>query len=230
MPPAKKMGRQLTLDLGHRPALSGDDFLVAPSNAEAVGWIDAWPDWPSPAVVIVGPPGAGKTHLARVFMAKSGALTITAPEIAERAPAMLLGVAPALVLEDAEAAAAGAFAEPLLHLYNVAAETGRQLLLTADRPPSRWRIDLKDLASRLNATPQAVIGAPDDALIAGVLVKLFADRQLPVTDDVISFMLKRMERSFDAARAAVAAVDKRALAERRAVTVPLVKEVLEQSA
>lgn len=223
-----KEAGQLTLDFDHRPALGAEDFLVAPSNADAVGWLDAWPDWPGPALVITGPPGSGKTHLARVFLSTAEARPVTPVDLAVDDPVAHLAEAPACVLDDAEKALAQGLTEPLLHLYNYVAETGRHLLLTGGQPPSRWDITLDDLASRLNAAAQARIGPPDDALIAQVLVKQFADRQLMVADDVISFLLARMERSFEAARRIVAGVDRLALKERRKITVPLVRRVLDR--
>jgi DnaA regulatory inactivator Hda len=226
---------QLALDFDHRPSLGGEDFLIAPPNAEAVRWLDAWPDWPAPALVIFGPGGSGKTHLAQVFQAKSNARRVTPAELRESQPPAYLGDAPAAILEDADAMMGGGGAgggnseEAVLHLYNHLAESGRHLMLTAKQPPARWGIGLKDLASRLNTASQAGIGAPDDALIAAVLVKQFADRQLKIDADVISFMLTRMERSFEAARAMVAAIDALALSQRRNITMPLVRQVLDQT-
>ena len=222
---------QLALDFDHRPSLGGEDFLIAPPNAEAVRWLDAWPDWPGPALVIFGPAGSGKTHLAQVFQAKSNARRVTPADLGENQPPAYLGDAPAAILEDAERMCGpdgGGPEEAVLHLYNHLAESGRHLMLTAKQPPARWGIGLKDLASRLNAASQAGIGAPDDTLIAAVLVKQFADRQLKIDADVISFMLTRMERSFEAARAMVAAIDAAALSQRRNITLPLVRQVLDQ--
>lgn len=221
---------QLALDFDHRPAFSGEDFLVAPPNAEAVRWLDAWPDWPAPALVVFGPAGSGKTHLAQVFQSLSGARIVTPAELKESEPPGFLGDAPAAVLENAEAVLAQGLEQPVLHLYNHLKETGRHLMVTAKEPPSRWKLRLGDLASRMNAAPQAGIGPPEDALIAALLVKQFSDRQLKVDDGVISFMVTRMERSFEAARNMVAAIDDLALAERRNITVPLVRRVLDQSA
>ena len=219
-------GSQLVLDFDHRPALSGEDFLVAPPNAEAVGWLDAWPDWPGPALVIFGPAGSGKTHLAQVFLSQSGARAITPRELRRLEPPELVGEAAACLLENADGVLAEGGEEPLLHLYNHVQESGRHMMLTAKLAPGRWNFALDDLASRLKAAPQAGIGPPDDGLIAAVLVKQFADRQLKVDDDVIRFLLRRMERSFAAARSLVGAIDDLALAERRNITVPLVRKVL----
>ncbi len=221
-------GAQLPLDFDHRPALSGEDFLVAPGNAGAVAWLDRWPDWPGPLLAIHGPAGCGKTHLAQVFMAASGARAIGADALGGTEPRHLLAGARACVVEDAEAFLGGDLEEALLHLYNTVQETGRHMMLTARRPPARWPVRLADLRSRLKAATAVGIGPPDDPLITAVIVKLFVDRQLRVDADVVSFMLTRMERSFETARTLVAAVDRAALAERRNITVPLVRGVMEE--
>lgn len=220
--------RQLPLEFDHRPAFSDEDFLVAPCNRESVDWIDRWPQWPAPALTVHGPAGCGKTHLARVFMAKiggkSGAVEITPESLKDKEPSVLLGDLRACVVEDADSLRH--LEEPLLHLYNTLQETGGHMLLTASAPPAHWDISLADLRSRLVAAPATGIGSPDDALIAAVLVKLFADRQLKVDAEVVTFMLARMERSFEAARGLVGAIDEAALAHRRNITVPLVSQVL----
>ncbi|MBC8339871.1 MAG: DNA replication protein [Rhodospirillales bacterium] len=220
---------QLTLDFEHRPAFGGEDFLVAPPNADAVRWLDAWPDWPGSALVLSGPAGSGKTHLAQVFQAMSRACVVSTADLRESQPPSYLGDAPAAIVEDADTLIGkNGLEEPLLHLFNVLRETDRHLLMTAKQPSARWGIALKDLSSRLNAASQAAIGAPDDALITAVLVKQFQDRQLRIDTDVISFMVPRMERSFEAARHMVHVLDELALKERRNITVPLVRKVLEQ--
>jgi DnaA regulatory inactivator Hda len=217
---------QLRLGFEPRPALGGDDFLVAPNNADAVAWLDRWPDWPAPILLIHGPPGCGKTHLSQVFLAAAGARLIGADELTGMAADVLLADADAAVIDGADSIVAGGAEQALLHLYNQAAETGRKLLFTARTPSSRWSVKLADLRSRLSTAVSAEIGPPDDPLIAAVLVKLFADRQLRIDDGVIAYLLPRMERSFDAARQMVSAIDDAALAERRNITVPLVRKVL----
>ena len=195
---------QLTLDLGHRPALGREDFLVAPCNADAVAWIDRWPDWPGPALVIHGPAGCGKSHLAQVWRARSGTSAGSVVEDADR--------------PDDDVA--------LFHRFNRHAEEGGHMLLTARTPPARWPGRLPDLVSRLAAAPTVAIGPPDETLIAQVVVKLFADRQLDIGPDVVAYLATHMERSFESARNLVAAADTAALAAKRAVTVPLVRTVL----
>lgn len=217
---------QFTLDFPRRVALGADNFLVAAPNREAVLWLDRWPDWPSPALAIHGPPGCGKTHLAHVWRARSGAELITPGDLAGGQPVDLLGERNAVVIEDADRLTYDE--EALLHLYNVAGERRGHLLLTGRLPPARWRIALDDLRSRLTAAPAVAVGAPDDALLGALLVKLFADRQLVVGEEVLAYTLARMERSFDAARRLVAALDEAALAGRRNITVPLAREVLKR--
>jgi len=216
---------QLILDLGHRPALGEADFLVTPSNEAAIQWLDRWPDWPAPVLTLQGPPGCGKTHLARVFAARSDAAMIEARALATEAVPTLLGLAQACVVDDADRAAA----EPLLHLHNLVVERRGTILLTAQEPPARWPGLLPDLRSRLSAAPVVAVAAPDDALLAALLVKLFADRQLAVGEDLVLFLLRHMERSFEAARRLVADLDAAALRERRAITVPLARSVLRLS-
>ena len=220
-------GRQLAFDFGHRPSLGGDDFLVAPCNADAVAWIDAWPSWPAPALVIHGPPGCGKTHLAGVWRARVAAIEIPAALVNPADIASALGTAQAAVVEDADRQASDdGFARGLFHLYNMLAERRGHLLLTARIPVLQWPLALADLRSRLQAAPAAAIDLPDENLTAALLVKLFADRQLKVGDDVLAYLLARMERSFDAARRLVAALDAAALDAKRNVSVPLAGEVL----
>jgi chromosomal replication initiation ATPase DnaA len=194
------MTTQFTFEFPHRPAFGADDFLVAPSNAAAVAWLDRWPDWPAAALALHGPPGCGKTHLAHVWQARSGALLCAAASLtASAVPELAAG---AVVIDGAEQAAE----RPLLHLINLTAERGLHLLLTAPEPPSRWQTALPDLRSRLVAMPDVAVSPPDDALIGAVLLKLFADRQLAVGEDVVVFLLHHMERSFAAAGGGVSAL------------------------
>jgi chromosomal replication initiation ATPase DnaA len=218
----KGQGRQLVLELPHRPALGRDDFLVTASNSAAVALIDHWPDWPAHAAVIVGPPGSGKTHLVEVWRQRSKALRVQAADVrVEVAPEILQSGAAAI-----EDAAAPIDERGLFHLLNLARQQGSSILLTAETRPEHWKIALPDLLSRLKAIPVLEILPPDDALLRGVLVKLFFDRQIAAAESTISFMLARMPRSLGAARLLVAEIDRRALEERAEVTRPFVAKVL----
>ncbi|MBM3532424.1 MAG: DNA replication protein [Alphaproteobacteria bacterium] len=212
---------QLALGLAHRPALGHDDFLVAAPNADAVAWLDRWPDWPASTLALHGPPGSGKSHLAQVWRHRSGAVEagadfIDPPTLAAAGAVVLdLGDRPKPVAE-----------RPLLHLYNLLLERRGHLLLVGRDPPARWAVSLPDLHSRLSAAPAVALLPPDDQLREAVMVKLFSDRQLRIEADVISYLLQRLDRSFAAIGAAVAALDEAALAERRPITVPLARAVL----
>lgn len=216
------MSRQMPLDFGQRAALGREDLLVAPSNQEAVAWLDLWPDWPAPGLVIHGPEASGKTHLAHVWCTRTEAKLLRAKDIVGEAPA-IIGAAKALVIEGLEN---GVDERALFHLYNYLAGQGGTLLLTALTPAPRWPIRLPDLRSRLQALPSVEVGAPDDMLIEAVMVKQFTDRQLRVSPEVVAYVVPRLERSLAAVRRVVEALDQAALAERRAVTVPLAREVL----
>ena len=171
----------------------------------------------------------GRDLEARLDAWQSGAVESDGPRLARAEPPELLGAARACVLDDAEAILGGeaASAERLLHLFNSVVERGGQVLLAARAAPARWPCGLADLGSRLAAATAVRLEAPDDGLIEAVLVKLCADRQLAVGEEVLRYLLARMERSFAAARALVAALDRASLAEGRAVTVPLARQVLE---
>lgn len=213
--------RQLPLELGHRPAFGKEDFLVNRCNADAVAWIDRWPDWPAGALAIYGPAGSGKTHLASVWQASSGAHPVPVDAISAEAVPGIVARGTELVVEPGACDERG-----LLHLMNTLRELGGYILLTGHEPPARWPVKLPDLASRLAAVPAVRLRAPDDELLGAVLVKLFADRQVQVGKGLVSYLVKRMERSFEAARKVAAALDEAALAEGRALTVPLARSAL----
>ncbi|PKQ06652.1 MAG: chromosomal replication initiator DnaA [Alphaproteobacteria bacterium HGW-Alphaproteobacteria-11] len=218
------MARQLVFELGHRPAFGREDFLVAPSNGAAVALIDSWPGWSGPAAILSGPAGSGKTHLAEVWREKAQARRIEAAAL-EGADVPALVAARALIVEDL-GVLSDAAERALFHLLNLTAQEKAFLLLTARDAPGRLAIRLPDLASRLKALPHAALGAPDDALLSGVLVKLFDDRQLRVPEALIPYLTARIERSVAAAHDVVAAIDRASLSGKRPITVPLAAEVL----
>ncbi|MDP7604520.1 MAG: DNA replication protein [Alphaproteobacteria bacterium] len=217
------MTAQLAFDLAQRPALGAEDFLVAESNAEAVSWLDRWPDWPGRALALHGPPGSGKSHLVHVWQAATGGTLLNPEDVAVARGSSMAPGATTVALDDADRAPLG---EALLHLYNGIVEAGGTMLLTGRTPPARWEVALADLRSRLRAIPAVAVLPPDDSLLAALLVKLFADRQLRVAVDLVHYLVGRLERSPDAARRAVVALDEGALAKGREITVPLAREVL----
>ncbi|MBM3569990.1 MAG: hypothetical protein FJX46_14685 [Alphaproteobacteria bacterium] len=211
---------QLGLGLPHRPALGREDFLASEANRVALEWVERWPDWPQRRLALHGPADSGKTHLAAVWAARSGATSLAGPDLD---PA---GIRGAIVLEDA----ARAPEESLVHAMNLMAENGHGLLLVDREPPARWPVKRPDLATRLTTVVAVALGAPDDALFRALIGKLFADRQLRVGDEVVGWLAARLERSHAAARAAVERLDRAALAEGRAVTVPLARTTLDLAA
>ncbi len=217
---------QLTFDLGRRPRLDRGSFIVGAANREALAWIDLWPEWVAPSLVLQGTAGAGKSHLAAIWADRVDARQVEGDTLTAEAIPALLAQSRFLVVDHAETAPE----RPLLHLLNAAAEGHGGLLLLARTPPARWRTILPDLRSRLLALPLARILAPDDALIRALLEKHFADRQIVVAADVVDYLLSRMERSFARAADLANRLDRAALVRQSAVTVPLARRILEGSA
>ncbi len=217
---------QIPFDLGHRNALGRDDFLVSPSNQDAVAWIDLWPEWPAPCLVLFGPPACGKTHLSAVWGEKSKAESVDLKNLNDSTVRDIAGKSKHLILEDADSLVGQLEGEKgLFHLYNLLKEEGRTMLVTLEQPPVRRSFALPDLASRLRAAPCVAIREPDETLLSAVLVKLFNDRQVRVDDAIIHYILMHMERSFEAAREIVDLADKAALKEKRAVSLQLWREI-----
>jgi chromosomal replication initiation ATPase DnaA len=206
---------QLVLPIVPRPRLTRADFIPAPGNEKALAFLEAWPNWPAPAALLYGPAASGKSHLVQIWAARTGASVLGAAGLTE-APEGPVAV------EDVDAAPGSGHERALFSLF----ERGTPLLLTGRTPPAAWRVGLPDLASRYRATLAFDLGAPDDALLARLAAKLFADRQLVVPDAVIRLMIERLDRSPEAIRDFVAAADVRALSEKRSVNQSLIRELL----
>jgi len=206
---------QLPLDLPVRNAMNAAGFVVSDSNHDAVAWLDRWPDWPGSALAVYGPPGCGKTHLAHVWQARSEARFLD-PGALEQLPEGEHLILDGIRLPE----------EHLFHLINHVRAQQRSLLILDREPPARWAVRLPDLASRLAAVPAVAVLAPDDTLLAAILAKHFADRQVDVAPEVIAYLVKQIERSFIAAETAARLLDRAAMARRSAISIRLAREVL----
>jgi chromosomal replication initiation ATPase DnaA len=219
------MSRQLPLDLPHRPSFAEEDFLEAPSNRQALAMLRLWPDWPQKTLLLLGPRGSGKSHLGAIWARRAGARTVAARDLRlDLLPQ--LAAAPALLIEDGESAPREA---EFFHLLNLAAESGAFLLVTAQKHPDFWGLATRDLLSRLRRAPCVALDGPDEALLRILLVKLFDDRQIRVDETLIDYLVLRLERSFAAAQAMVAALDREGLAQGRAITRPLAATLLAEA-
>jgi len=221
MPHSSKPG-QIPLDFGHQSAAGREDLIVSDRLSAVVGLIDRWPDWPSPVVVVAGPTGSGKSHLASVWAEQAGAVRVQVNEA--DAGALAAATAGPVLVEDVDRS--GLDETALFHLINTVRESGTTMMMTTRLWPAAWNVTLPDLASRLKAATTVEIGEPDDALLAQVLVKLFADRKIVADERVIAYLVSRMERSLDAARRIVARLDDLALARQSKISRQLAAEVL----
>lgn len=223
---------QLALDFPHRPSLGRDDFMVASCNREAVTLVDSWPDWPYFAVCIYGPEGCGKSHLANVFANKVANLThypyripfLNASAVTMENFRTLFAEHNCLVIEELNE---HINEEALFHLYNLYRDEGGNILFTGGIAPARLNLELPDLRSRLNIVPAVEIKEPDDEILSALLVKLFADRQIIPSPELITYLLNNMQRSYAFARKLVAEIDNTSLSRKRAVSVTIAREAIE---
>jgi chromosomal replication initiation ATPase DnaA len=214
--------RQLAFALPHAESLTRDNFLEGPANAAGLALVDSWPEWPNRTMLLVGPEGSGKSHLAAIWAEESGARSTSAHALTAAAVPGALATG-ALVVEDLKP---GDFDErALFHLMNLAREDSAYLLITAREPPSAFPFELRDLRSRLRAAPTVSLLAPDDALFRALIVKFCADRQLAVDESVVSYLASRIERSYAAVRQAVEHLDAEALRLGRPVNRVLAAEL-----
>lgn len=218
---ARSKAEQLPLAFSHQSASGRDDLLVSASLAAAVSLIDEWPNWRSPVVVLAGPPGSGKSHLANIWKNISDARDIHPETGSDAARAAETGP---VLFEDADRR--GFDETELFHVINSVRQHGTTLLMTSRKWPAAWPVTLPDLRSRLKAVTVVETGEPDEGLLAQVLVKLFADRQLYMDDKLIGYIVNRMERSLDTAQTIVDRIDRLALSRGTRITRPLVAEVL----
>jgi chromosomal replication initiation ATPase DnaA len=214
--------RQLVLALEHDESFAREDFLEGPSNAAGVALIDSWPDWPNRVMALIGPEGSGKSHLAAIWAEMTGARRLAARGLVEEAVPSALATG-ALVLEDLDSSSLDERA--LFHLLNLAREDEAFVLITGRESLEWFRVALRDLGSRLRAIPYVTLKPPGDALLRLVMQKLAADRQMALDAAVVDYVANRIERSFGAARSAVARLDEEAMRQHRPVTRALAAEL-----
>lgn len=221
---------QLPLGFSARPAFGEPDYVVSDCNTEAVRWLDLWPEWPTALLAVFGPPASGKTHLCHVFRTRSDALMLRGDLLSEHDIESVIDRPAAVIIDAADHVAGKTEHERrFFHIFNAVTAAGGALLVTGQTPPNTWPIVLPDLRSRLATGNVVGIDGPDDGLLAALLVKQFSDRQLRVPVEVVTFIVRRIERSFEAARDIVEKLDRAALAERRNITLPLARRVIEQT-
>jgi chromosomal replication initiation ATPase DnaA len=213
----------LAFALPHAESLTRDNFLEGPANAAGLALVDGWPDWPNRIMLLVGPEGSGKSHLAAIWAEQAGARSIPAHALTAVAVPGALATG-ALVVEDLKSPDLDERA--VFHLMNLAREETAFVLITARTPPTALQIELRDLRSRLRAVPTVLLLPPDDQLFRALIVKFCADRQLIVDETVVSYLASRIERSYAAVRQAVELLDTEALRLGRPVTRALAADLL----
>lgn len=215
--------RQLAFSLPHAESFSRDDFLEGPANAAALSLIESWPEWPNRIMLLAGPEGCGKSHLAAIWAERAGARSISAQGLTAATVPMALTTG-ALVVEDLNPKTFDELA--LFHLMNLAREEAAFVLMTARVTPAAIEIGLRDLRSRLRAAPVVTLMPPDDHLLRALIVKFSADRQMNIDEAIVSLIATRTERSVAAARLAVERLDAESLRLGRPVTRALAAELL----
>ncbi|MDA9008396.1 DnaA/Hda family protein [Alphaproteobacteria bacterium] len=220
---------QYVLALPHRSAYGRDDFIVSACNAEAVAWIDKSEDWPLQCLVISGDTGSGKSHLAAVWKDRTGAVRLEPNQIGwSMAQVETERAGRPLIIDQLENFQNSEGGETFLfHLINHAKEQAASLLILSGQPPAKMSISLKDLASRLLAMPTVSIRQPDDELIRGLYGKLFSERQLTVSEDVVAYLATHAARDFPTITGLVGQLDEQALASKKAITIHLARSVLQ---
>jgi DnaA regulatory inactivator Hda len=224
---------QTLLNLRHTPSYAPQDFILGTANEEAHAWLHAWPtSWTAPSAILWGEEGCGKTHLAHIWKHLAHAEFLCPTTLSHDLEHLFTSSANAThkawILEDVTShlSAQHFSEEDLFHLLNICQQHHNYLLMTAYTPASQWNLSLKDVSSRLHALPSIAISLPDDELLKAVLIKLFSDRQLHISDEVMHYILLRIDRNFQHLERLCDTIDRLSLQTKRKINITLVKEIL----
>jgi len=213
---------QLIFELGHTPAQGEADFLVGEGNALAHSRIMAFPHWPDPVTLLIGPAKSGKSHLARIFADRSGAINSGTDDL--EALATRGGNQP-IVVEDVDRLPydeAGLF-----HLLNQSMRDQRPLLLTARDEVAQWPLATDDVRSRARRATAFTLEITDDIQLSQMFVKLFGDRQIKVDPKIVGYLVARMERSAEEVVILADLMDRLALARGTAINRRIAADALD---
>ncbi len=222
---------QYLLKFAPNTYMSEEDFLVAACNETAYKTIKIWPYWQHFALNIFGPKSSGKSHLAQIWInrvQKSLPRPIQIPVV----PASNINMkninkyaneSPFLVIENMDG---HINEEAFFHLYNHYNVPEKFILFTSEFPLSKLPLKLPDLRSRLNTVPTAEILQPDDAMLTALIAKLFNDRQIIISQEILDYILKHTERSFDFIARLIEEIDDISWTYGRAVSIPIVRDAL----
>ena len=216
------VNQQLILNLRSLPSMGRNDYFVSEVNKEAVSWLDSWPNWTTFGFIVCGPLGSGKSHLAQVLKTLSHGDIIEAKDISNKNIDQL-SEKKCLIIENLESLTSETL---LFHLYNMLLENKNNLMLTSKLNTSQINFELPDLKSRLLSMPQVSIGLPDDRLLKNLLIKQFLDKGILVEMDVIDYLIKRIDRSFEAISKLVAKIDFKSLEKAKKITIPFIKNTI----
>lgn len=214
---------QLAFDMSLDPIYRWENFYISPSNEEAISLLQRWPQWDSRVQLIYGPSGSGRTHIAHLWRNESRASFVDDSVLTLDYLPEYVAQNSVLIVDNADEITCY---KGLFHLYNLIHECQGYLLLTAKTPPRQWRIQLPDLASRLQSIPATEIKTPNDSLLYALLIKRFSDLQVRVAENVVMYLVKHMKRSYPAVQELTTVLNRVSLQQRRNITLPLAKEVL----